>query len=193
MIINTTQANIVKDGLVLWLDAGHRASYPEVGTAWYDISGNRNVGTLVNGPTYDSANKGSIFFDRNNDYITIPQETGEFSNSKMTIDVWVKPNVIGAGGSIIAMDRPTYNGNTGIELFFLSTGILSARGSGGTRADSIGNVTLNQWNFCSYVFDETTVYIYLNGVFDNSGSVESVNTTNYTLHIGRFPDRKSVV
>jgi len=37
---------IVKDGLVLDLDAGKKDSYNRVGTAWNDISGNAYNGTL---------------------------------------------------------------------------------------------------------------------------------------------------
>ena len=55
--------DIVRDGLVLNLDAGEPSSYPGTGTAWTDLSGNGNTGTLTNGPTYSSANGGSIVFD----------------------------------------------------------------------------------------------------------------------------------
>lgn len=51
--------DIVRSGLVLNLDAAEPASYPGTGTTWYDLSGNGNNGTLVNGPTYNSANGGS--------------------------------------------------------------------------------------------------------------------------------------
>jgi hypothetical protein len=38
--------NIVRDGLVLALDAASPRSYPGSGTTWYDLSGNGNNGTL---------------------------------------------------------------------------------------------------------------------------------------------------
>ena len=63
--------SIVKDGLVLYLDAANPKSYPGSGTTWYDLSGNGNHGTLVNGPTYTSDNNGSIVFDGSNDYINL--------------------------------------------------------------------------------------------------------------------------
>jgi hypothetical protein len=40
------------------------------GTTWTDLTGNVNTGTLTNGPTYSSANGGSIVFDGTNDYVT---------------------------------------------------------------------------------------------------------------------------
>lgn len=63
-----TGPNIVKNGLVLWLDAANTKSYPGSGTTWADLSGNNNSGSLVNGPTFSSANGGSIVFDGVNDY-----------------------------------------------------------------------------------------------------------------------------
>jgi hypothetical protein len=60
---------IVTDGLVLALDAGNPKSYPGSGTAWTDLSGNGNTGTLVNGVGFDSGNLGSLVFDGVNDYV----------------------------------------------------------------------------------------------------------------------------
>jgi hypothetical protein len=62
---------IVRDGLVLALDASDRNSYPGSGTTWSDISGNGNNGTLTNGPTFSSDNGGSIVLDGTNDYINV--------------------------------------------------------------------------------------------------------------------------
>ena len=61
---------ISSDGLVLSLDAGNTKSYSGSGTIWNDISGRGNNGTLTNGPTYSSANGGSIVFDGTNDYVS---------------------------------------------------------------------------------------------------------------------------
>lgn len=63
---------IVTSGLVLCLDAANTKSYPKSGTVWSDLSGNGNDGTLVNGPTFNSANNGGIEQDGSDDYITVP-------------------------------------------------------------------------------------------------------------------------
>jgi hypothetical protein len=62
---------IVQSGLVLNLDAGVSSSYPGSGTTWTDLSGNGNTGTLTNGPTYNSANGGSLVFDGVDDYVNV--------------------------------------------------------------------------------------------------------------------------
>jgi hypothetical protein len=60
---------IITNGLVLYLDAANTRSYPGSGTTWNDLSRSGNNGTLVNGPTYSSANLGSIVFDGTDDYV----------------------------------------------------------------------------------------------------------------------------
>ena len=57
--------NIVKNGLVLYLNAGSPNSFysPTAGTTWKDISGLTNNGTLFNGASYSTADGGSISFD----------------------------------------------------------------------------------------------------------------------------------
>lgn len=62
---------VVLSGLVVYLDAGNTSSYPGTGTVWTDLSGSGNNGTLVNGPTYSSANSGVIVLDGSNDYIDV--------------------------------------------------------------------------------------------------------------------------
>ena len=58
----THSPRIITDGLVLCLDAANKQSYPGSGTVWTDLAGSNN-GTLTNGPTFSSANGGSIVFD----------------------------------------------------------------------------------------------------------------------------------
>ena len=55
--------DISTDGLVLNLDAGNAASYPGSGTDWFDLTSEGHDSTLINGPTFDSGDGGSIVFD----------------------------------------------------------------------------------------------------------------------------------
>lgn len=76
---------IVTDGLVLCLDAANARSYPGTGTTWTDLSANSNNGTLTNGPTFSSANGGSIVFDGTNDYVNTGMNP---SYTAVTIGCW---------------------------------------------------------------------------------------------------------
>ena len=87
----TYNPRTITDGLVLCLDAANAKSYPGSGTTWTDLSGRGNTGTLTNGPTYSSANGGSLVFDGSNDYVTIPYDTS-FNSSKITVDCVTRVN-----------------------------------------------------------------------------------------------------
>lgn len=82
--------DLIQNGLVLCLDAGNRKSYSGSGTIWKDLSGNNNNGTLTNGPTFSSANSGSIVFDGVDDYINIPSTT-LLKPSEFSLDTWFRP------------------------------------------------------------------------------------------------------
>ena len=81
---NNYGPRIVTDGLVLCLDAADKKSYPGSGTTWYDRSGNGNHGTLVNGPSFDGGNGGSIVFDGADDHLS----TSLGTYTPYCIDIW---------------------------------------------------------------------------------------------------------
>lgn len=78
---------LVTRGLILYLDAANRASYPGGGTSWIDLSGRGNVGTLTNSPTFSSSNLGAISFAGNTGHVTVP-DSNDWSGSEFTMDVW---------------------------------------------------------------------------------------------------------
>ncbi|MFZ2957490.1 MAG: glycine-rich domain-containing protein [Candidatus Ozemobacteraceae bacterium] len=64
--------NVVKDGLVLHLDAADQKSYPGYGSTWRDLSDFGNDGTLINGPTYSTAYSGVLNLNGSTQYIRVP-------------------------------------------------------------------------------------------------------------------------
>lgn len=64
-------ASIVRNGLVLHLDAANSKSYPGSGTSWFDLASSSYTGSLINGVAYSPDNKGILTFDGTNDYVTI--------------------------------------------------------------------------------------------------------------------------
>ena len=85
---------IVTDGLVLYLDAANPNSYVSGSTSWRDISRGGNNGTLVNGPTFNSANGGSIVFDGVDDNISFSGNTFNYSpgtSGGISLEIWVYP------------------------------------------------------------------------------------------------------
>ncbi len=95
---------IVKDGLVLHLDAGKLESYNRIGTTWTDLTSNRNNATLINGPLYNSNNGGSIVFDGSDDYSSINNSNSlNFGTGDFTVLIWVEgiTSYPGAGKTIL--------------------------------------------------------------------------------------------
>ena len=83
--------DIVTDGLVLHLDAANNRSFVSGSTTIFDLSGNRNTGSLVNGPTYSSVNNGGIVFDGTNDHIIVLNSNSINLSTNTTYAIWIKP------------------------------------------------------------------------------------------------------
>ena len=79
-------------GIVLNLDAGVSQSYPGSGTTWYDLTSNNISGSLINGPTFDSGNGGSLLFDGVNDYVTLSNTLLAPGTGAFTWNFWAKLN-----------------------------------------------------------------------------------------------------
>lgn len=90
MILGRDLENITTNGLVLYYDASSISSYPKSGTTIYDLSGNGYHGELQNGPSFSTANSGSISFDGTNDIITATGLT--WTPTAYTISFFVNGN-----------------------------------------------------------------------------------------------------
>lgn len=80
-------------------------------TAWNDLSGNSNNGTLTNGPTYKISNGGQILFDGTDDTINcgpVPQVGSSLTG--LTVSVWINTN--NASTRLILENGNSYTTNT---------------------------------------------------------------------------------
>jgi hypothetical protein len=151
-------AGTVLSNLIMYLDAGVSASYPGSGTTWTDITYNGNNGTLVNGPTYDSHEGGSLLFDGVDDYvgltnvnITIP------SGLNFVLNAWIKTPSILAGYKMILSTDQYY-----IYLaLFNNQFAFDARGYPVVR---FGTLSPDTWYNVTIVRDADVDYRYINGV-----------------------------
>jgi hypothetical protein len=168
---------IVTDGLIIALDAANVKSYSGSGTTWTDLSQNGRNGTLVNGPTFDSANGGNIVFDGTNDVVRVVNPTTVITaDSPLTVSTWVKVNSSGQAIVDTINDSTTWDGwglwangpsnrfrwlllkqysipGPAIELFLNS------------------NTTWNgSWQHVTAVYTGTQGLIYINGILDASAN-----------------------
>jgi len=168
--------NIITRGLIVHLDASAIDSYPQTGTTWFDISGQTNNGTLNNGPTFNSANGGSIVLDGADDDISFGNI---LSINQFTLSLWVYPgstqttyadildnNHRGGTSYVIQQDFT----NTNQYTFGVGDG-----GSGSTT--SIFTLTANQWVHLTFTYNLQTKG-YINGSLFSTGL--SAGNPNYT-------------
>ena len=78
--------SIVSDGLILYLDAANRRSYPGSGSIWYDLSENKYNNTLYNSPIFAS---GFILFDGIAQYASAG-DNDNLHPELATIEVWTR-------------------------------------------------------------------------------------------------------
>lgn len=145
---NNYGPRIVTDGLVLCLDAVNSKSYPGSGTVWTDLSRNSNSGTLINGPTFNTANGGGIVLDGTDDYI----ELTNFADNLpiMTVSAWV--NVQQSPGSLyyaIVQKNNNLFGAAGWILFYNQSyfGFLYQGPNGSTynNPGTLESFAINKW------------------------------------------------
>jgi hypothetical protein len=137
------------------------ASTKSRGTTWTDLSGGGNTGTLTNGPTYSSANGGSIVFDGVDDYISIPNSTSiNPGTGSFSIVTWVNsdPSNGGDGWDLWVAKRAPANGSNGYYLGVNNP--LGAKFMVGNDANARTDTgyltyTYNTWAMFTAILDRT--------------------------------------
>lgn len=200
--------NIVTNGLCLWLDAGRSFSYYDVNyydcgygcqyyasnpgctncnSIWNDLSPGYARGNFINGPTFTTANGGSIVFDGANDYVSIANFNTK-PTSQISVEAWIRPTrpSVGTGtirGGAVSSTNSMYlgiidsiDGGSTFALHF-------ANQTSNSRLSSWnGNIPNNAWSHIMGTYDGSTLRAYLNAV-----EVYSVGQT------GTIPDATYVI
>ena len=187
--------NIVRDGLVLYLDAkysypGATGTNPDVYT-WYDMSGNENHGELKNGVGYNSANGGSLSFDGTNDLVTLTgTESFNFGTGDFTIECWVYFNNINT--QQIFISKYSAWGNNADFLFRLTLGGINkirVYYSPFTFIAESSVIAPSTWyHICvSRISNATTFYTNGSSTGTHTGAISITNNRN-TLRLGLSHD-----
>jgi hypothetical protein len=184
------QRFIPTDGLVLSLDAQNTNLYATSPTTAYDISGNGNNGTLLNGTQYISDGNGSWGFDGVDDYINIPNNSSLQVTGDQTLVFWVYPErrdrrqnfynkAYGGEGTI------TYETNGSMNYYWGTAGNNTTPYQGVNSG--VVMATLNTWYFVVLVRELSTptktVKWYINGVLINTTTASYSSATASSLPI----------
>jgi hypothetical protein len=176
---------IIKDGLILALDAADPKSYPGSGSTWYDLAGGNYHANLYGSPTFTTINGvKALSLDGTDDWIGNTNLIGGHSN--FTLELMFYHNGLDQGGSygVISMGA---NGNFG-PMFYCHTSCMGSHYFPGSPSGDYpgghGYLVNNTWIIFTLVFSNTvpndtigSIKTYINGVY-NSG------TNNYNFHNG---------
>lgn len=194
--------NIVKEGLVLYLDAASGTSYSPYnsGTTWRDISVSGRSSTLINGPTFSNANAGIIVFDGIDDYA--------YSNTSVlgdtttcTLEMICIFSSLPNYSALFYIGVSQFNHNLPYICFssfssqlYFSVGNYSS----GIRLtnSAISSITANAWHHCVGTMGGGVLNLYIDGSFRSSYTLAGgftiplsglvtaiyggINLTNYT-------------
>lgn len=181
----TYNTSIVRNGLVLHLDAANRKSYPGSGTTWFDLSGQNNNGTLTNGPIFDS---GSITFDGVNDFVNGPINGG--LGTDITVEMFVNITNSMAGKIFFGLDTNTHASlgiyvNINNLIWYWNTG-----DSFNTPFSQNITLTVGQWNHIvvSTAIADNNAKLYQNGNLIGTSFYKNTTTTGTgdKYQIGRY-------
>ena len=183
---NTGSNTAIKVG-ILWQapTIGSTIMIEDVGlyntNMWYNLSSNNNHGSLINGPTYNNADRGSIIFDGVDDYVLVgSSESLNFIYEETTI-AWYFPTNLDSGRRSRIGNRHngflTLSGNSfGYEGF-------NSDSNWGNNIYTGATVELNKWQQLAFTFKgQNNVSLYKNGVYVTGKSI----TTNQTNIGGNF-------
>jgi hypothetical protein len=156
------------------------------GNIWTDVSGNGNNGTLTNGPTYSSANGGSIAFDGTNDYATISNNitpgTGDFA-----VSVWVYKTETTANRYVwdFGANGGTLSSGTGITQGFRYYNPTIGTGSVLYTSGPVHNI--NTWYNIVISRISGTTYFYSNGsLIVSAADAGNIGSWGTALTIGNY-------
>jgi hypothetical protein len=153
-----------------------------------DLTKNRVVGTLTNGPTYSSANGGSIVFNGTSSYITLGTNSNlNFGTGDFTIDCWYNlsattPNDQGilndiagtfSSGSVLFKARQNSSGGkVSLQAYDFSS-------VGGRIVTSSTTIAASTWYNATITRIGNSFTLYINGRSESTGTFAgSMNFNN---------------
>jgi len=208
-ITSETNNNIQTDGLVFYVDAAYKSSYPRSGTTWTDLYDNSLSGSLTNSPTFNT--EGYFDFDGSNDYIhtnfNIDVGTGDFSTCFwFKADVWADSSndnldymAVLSNGTYNSPQSARWSGYSFARVGSFWGTNVSGHTRGGLnficRDEDNGAAATNDalstdtWYHVCGTKTSNTLRLYLNGVVQDT-TFDADLTVNQTpnLFIGRMAD-----
>jgi hypothetical protein len=180
--------NIVKNGLVLNIDAANPSSYAGSGNNAFDLSGFGNTATLVNGTGFGTTGGGTFVFDSTDDYISMGTASS-VKPTQLSLACFFKINTINAPNVIAGKQGPS-SGAASYALV-VQSGLLNFRisNSSGTEYNASTSFSnTSSYNYAVGTYDGSNLRLYLNGasVGNSSVSISIAYSDSYPLLMGYY-------
>lgn len=181
------EANILVD-----LSCADDLSYSGTGTAWDDVSGNKNNFTLYNNPTYTKTQPGYFTFAQNSLQFADAPTIGNLT--QWSVEAWFRTSSdlsIDGSTGLKTVVTTVYDDNAGHNYgninFCLtnfdgvsscSNGIRTGFYNGAWHVTDVVPLTVGSWYHMVGTYDGSTMKHYSNGVLTSSVAVGSASTSN---------------
>ena len=177
--------SVVKDGMVMCLDAANGKSFVSGSGTWFDLTANNNTGSLKNGPVFSSQNGGSLTFDGVDDYVIIgqyPYQLPTIGTNDVTINVWSNITATTSGSGNFR-----WFFNTGVRSYYylgyvdgkMTSFFGNASASLSFAAYGTAVLPLNTWIMTTAVMDRSAdMKLYLNGVFEPASGSTDISSSD---------------
>ena len=145
-----------------------------------DLIGSNN-GTFVNGPTYSSANGGSLVFDGADDYVTISSGNNfTFGTGDFSIECWYNPAISYANGNGYIFDAGV-NG-TRLQLYQNNLYFTLEAGVANLMTNAGVGIPPNTWYNVIGTRVNSTINLYLNGsIIGSSNNSNNLSDSGGTI------------
>jgi len=181
-----TVAGVPMSGLVGWWQFDEGSG----GTA-ADNSGQNNIGTLVNNPTWVSGKFGSALqFNGSNQYVNVGGGASLKLNLPLTFSMWIKLPTSPDGNWRQLISSTAWGGNPGYDTMMNSNQqfIMTVNGSECTSPRTNWGITVDTWHLITYTVTSTTSKLYIDATLKQTWSGSwALSASSYNTWLGYSP------
>jgi hypothetical protein len=127
-----------------------------------------------------------VYFDGSVDYIDV-EDRLDLDPTGFTLSAWIKRDAADSGTKSIISKRPTSFGPTteGYDLRILDNNTIQMywRNGGPQSISTSTSIPDDEWHHIAAIYDGTTIYLYIDGVIDNSIARTPPVATNHSFII----------
>ena len=182
---------VVKDNLVLCLDAANTRSYPGSGTTWSDLSGNSRNATITGAVSYTSGNAAYFSGFGNGTYISLSNSGLVPRTNDFTYSCWIYFNAVDSTDTIFE------NGSwPDCLLFRYETNLFTVYAENALRGNISWTAVTGAWQNIVLVRSSNTVSCYINNVltgtpFTMNLDIDLANTNLFLMRSQHASDQQT--